>query len=91
MFSPRYPQTNGRVENAFITCAFKDKRDPTWQLEWINTQFKHLKLKPVQMMFSRPTRSIISINKVLLRPERAIFASNRLSVAKILYDRDAKE
>lgn len=100
--SPRYPQSNGRVENAvkivkrLMTKAIDDKRDPYLALlEWRNTPSEQLKLSPVQVMYGRRTRSTLPTTDVLLRPENAILASQRLSSSKErqkqYYDRGSKE
>jgi hypothetical protein len=100
--SPRYAQSNGRVENAvktakrLMTKAREDKRDPYLALlEWRNTPSDSIGMSPAQVLFGRRTRSLLPAADSLLRPDRATPAVKRLTASKIIqkkyYDRGTKE
>lgn len=99
--SPRYPQSNGRVENAvktakrLMTKAREDKRDPYLALlEWRNTPSDSMGTSPAQIIFGRRTRSLLPAADVLLKPERATSAAERLTASKTIqknyYDRGTR-
>ena len=100
--SPRYPQSNGRVENAVKTCksllkkAKDDKQDPLLALlEWRNTPTEGMDASQAQLFFSRHTRTRLPIAQQLLEPNvidevhRKI--QRRKQKQKRNHDRDARE
>lgn len=71
--SPRYPVSNGKVENAvrtakrLMTKALEDKQDPFLALlEFRNTPSESLNLSPAQIMFGRRTRTTLPVASHLL-------------------------
>lgn len=77
--SPRYPQSNGKVENAVKTCkgllmkAKDDKKDPLLAiLDWRNTPSEGFSTSPVQRLMGRRTRTLLPTAAVLLRPNSDI-------------------
>lgn len=73
--SPRYPQSNGKVENAVKTCkgllvkAKEDKKDPLLAiLEWRNTPSEGFSTSPVQRLMGRRTRTLLPTASKLLQP-----------------------
>ena len=72
--SPRYPQSNGRAENAVKTCknlmtkAKADGQDPLLALlDWRNTPTEGLGTSPVQRLMGRRTRTFLPTHETLLR------------------------
>lgn len=73
--SPRYPQSNGRVEKAVGTCknlitkAKAAKRDiyPVI-LDWRNTPTDRLQTSPTKRRMGRRTRALIPMHTSLLEP-----------------------
>lgn len=99
--SPRYPQSNGRAENAvkivkrLLTKAKDDNSDPLLAiLEWRNIPSEHSGLSPAQILFGRRTRTSIPIANRLLETATSNAAEIALSVAKArqahYYNRGAK-
>ena len=73
--SPRYPQSNGKVENSVKTCkllmkkAFLSKADVHLALlEFRNTPSERDGVSPSQKLFSRRTRTCLPTTKDLLKP-----------------------
>lgn len=73
--SPRYPQSNGKVENAIKTAkrilekSKKDKTDPYMaMLDWRNTPGEIVKSSPVQRLYGRRTRTLLPLTTKLLEP-----------------------
>ncbi|XP_033747087.1 uncharacterized protein K02A2.6-like [Pecten maximus] len=73
--SPRYPQSNGKVENAVRTVkrilekSRKDRRDPYLAiLDWRNTPGEIVKSSPVQRLYGRRTRTLLPLTTPLLEP-----------------------
>ena len=71
--SPRYPQSNGKVENAVKTCqglhvkAKEDKKDPLLAiLDWCNTPSEGFSTSPVQRLMGRRTRMLLPTAEKLL-------------------------
>jgi len=69
--SPRYPQSNGKVENAVKTCkgllmkAKEDKKDPLLAiLDWRNTPSEGFSTLPVQRLMGRRTRTLLPTAEV---------------------------
>ncbi|CAB3985408.1 Transposon Ty3-G Gag-Pol poly, partial [Paramuricea clavata] len=72
--SPRYPQSNGRAENAVKTCKMlmtKAKaagQDPLLAfLDWRNTPTEGLGSSPAQRLMGRRTRTLLPTHKNLLK------------------------
>ena len=98
--SPRYPQSNGKVERAIqvvkslLQKAVDDSRDPFLALlEFRNTPSESLQLSPVQIIFGRRTRSLIPIHSTLLQTQSSQQTRHRLMDSKakqtIYYNRKA--
>ena len=73
---PRYPQSNGKAENAVKSCKalFKkarlDRKDPLLELiDWRNTPSEGIGTSPVQRLMGRRTRTLLPTTEKLLRPE----------------------
>ena len=99
--SPRYPQSNGKVENAVKTAkrllkkAIDAGTDPYLALlDWRNTPSETLKLSPVQIIFGRRTRTSMPTSTSLLKSSYAAETTERLQKAKatqaMYYDKQAK-
>ena len=99
--SPRYPQSNGKVERAIQVAkslmqkAVDDRRDPFLAvLEFRNTPSERLQLSPVQIIFGRRTRSLIPIHSTLLQTDSSQQTRSRLMNSKakqtIYYNRKAR-
>lgn len=99
--SPRYPQSNGKVECAIktakriMTKATEDNSDPFLALlEFRNTPSEQLKLSPTQILFGRRTRTLLPTADVLLKTHNSDAASVSLKRAKekqaFYYDRGSK-
>ena len=100
--SPRYSQSNGRVENAVKTAkrimikAHETNTDPFLALlEWRNTPSEQLGPSPAQLILGRRTRTRLPIADKLLDTATSAAASSALSTAKerqaAYYNRGAKE
>jgi len=100
--SPRWPQANGRSENAvrtakrLMTKAAEAGSDPFLSLlDWRNTPSEQLGLSPTQLMFGRRTRSRLPTADALLMTPTARMAQAALAEAKrrqaSYYDRGAKD
>ena len=87
--SPRYPQSNGKVENAVKTAKRLLKKandagtDP-WLaiLDFRNTPSETLKLSPSQIIFGRRTRTKLPMSKNLLESSHSKETADRLRQAK---------
>ncbi|KAL9978343.1 hypothetical protein ACROYT_G015844 [Oculina patagonica] len=71
--SPRYPQSNGRAENAVKTCknlmkkAKADGQDPLLALlDWRNTPTERIGTSPAQRLMGRRTRTLLPTHENLL-------------------------
>ena len=71
--SPRYPQSNGKVENAVNTAkallkkAIDSRQDPYLALlAWRNTPSENLNSSPVQRLFGRRTKTTLPTSQKLL-------------------------
>jgi hypothetical protein len=100
--SPRYPQSNGRVENAVKTAkrlmikAQETSTDPFLPLlEWRNTPSESFGQSPAQQMFGRRCRTLLPTANTLLDTPTSSTASDALARAKIkqamYYNRTANE
>jgi len=99
--SPRYPNSNGKVENAVKTAkmlmmkAVEDKQDPFLALlDWRNTPSEELQLSPAQIMFGRRTRTLMPTSNGLLETPSSQQTQAALSRSKgqqaFYYNRYAK-
>ena len=89
---PRYPQANGKVENAVKTYkglllkTKEDKRDPLLAiLTWRNTPSEGFSTLPVQRLVGRRTHTLLPTAEKLFQPNsnlkttaRSLVTSNRL-------------
>ena len=73
--SPRYPQSNGKIESAVQICesimekAARGKCEPDFGLlDYENTPTE-LGSSPAQRLFSRRTRNLLPLTRKLLEPE----------------------
>jgi len=100
--SPRYSQSNGRVENsvktakAIMTKAAESGNDPFLSLlDWRNTPSESLGASPAQIMFGRRTRTQLPTAAGLLINRDFDTVNKALTAAKerqaIYYDVGAKE
>lgn len=100
--SPRYPQSNGKVENAvkmaqnMIKKARLAGKDPNLPLlDYRNTPSEGLGSSPAQRLFSRKTKTLIPTSSKLLVPEAAHGVPHKLKERRakqaFYYDRVAKE
>ena len=100
--SPRYSQSNGRVENAVKTAkrimikAHETITDPFLALlEWRNTPWEQLGPSPAQLILGRRTRTRLPTADKLLETSTSAAASSALATAKKrqaeYYNRGAKE
>ncbi len=100
--SPRYPQSNGKAENAVKTVklllkkARASKSDPHLALlDWRNTPSEGLGNSPAQRLFSRRCKTRLPIAASLLQPSPQVDVPIKLESAKIkqafYYNRGSKE
>lgn len=100
--SPRYAQSNGKVENAVMTAesllekAAKSKRDTYLSLlDWRNTPTEALNSLPAQQLFGRRPKTLLPTSNQLLKPKipKDVEDELRLKRSKqaMYYDRGAKE
>ena len=88
--SPRYSQSNGKVESAVKTAKRLMKKasdagtDPYLALlDWRNTPSATLKASPAQIMFGRRTRTLMPSTPQLLESYRAAETRENMQQAKI--------
>ena len=74
--SPKYPQSNGKVENAVKRSKNLMKKAASSNsdfqlalLDWRNTPTEGMKSSPAQRMFGRRTRALLPTSKELLEPQ----------------------
>lgn len=100
--SPRYPQSNGKVENSvktakrIMTKAVESGADPFLALlDWRNTPSEQLQMTPTQIMFGRRTRTKLPTTETLLKQANAKQARLALQQSKNkqaeYYNRTAKQ
>ena len=73
--SPRYPQSNGKVENAvrtvkrlFQKCALSGQSEFRALLDWRNTPSEGIGSSPAQRIMGRRCKTTLPISDALLRP-----------------------
>lgn len=100
--SPRYPQSNGRVENSVKTAkqlmakAADTHQDPFLALlAWRNTPSEQLHQSPAHIMFGRRTRTNLPSANTMLKSAFASEATTALANAKgrqaYYYNKHARE
>ena len=100
--SPRYAQSNGKIENCVRTVknlmrkAVASGNDPFLALlEWRNTPSESLGLSPVQIIFGRHTRTKLPTSQRLLATPTATEVQRSLGQEKLkqekYYNRGARE
>lgn len=96
MSSPRYPQWNGKAENAVKTCKalLVKVKDPLLAiLAWCNTPSEGFGTSPVQRLMGRRTRTLLPTTK-LLQPHSDLTTARKLIAQKQLqclqYNRGTK-
>ncbi|VDI46323.1 Hypothetical predicted protein [Mytilus galloprovincialis] len=100
--SPRFPQSNGKVENAIKTAkrlmvkSHKDTKDPYLALlDWRNTPSEGLDSSPSQRMFGRRGRTLLPSASRLLKPDiqTDVVGNKRIQKEKqrSYYNRSAKD
>ena len=74
--SPKYPQSNEKIENAVKTSKNLIKKAASTNLDfqlalldWRNTPTEGMKSSPAQRMFGRRTRTLLPTSKELLEPQ----------------------
>lgn len=87
--SPRYPQSNGKVENAVKTAktlmqkACESNSDPHLALlDWRNTPSEQLHNSPTQILFGRRTRTRLPMPNILLKTPHCDQIQKNLETAK---------
>ena len=100
--SPRYPQSNGKAENAIKTAKNLLKKSKVAGtdfhlalLAWRNTPSEGLESSPAQKMVGRRTRTLIPTTSELLKPKIVEDVQGKLFKRKQLqakhYNISAKE
>ena len=69
--SPRYPQSNGKAENAVKTVnrLFSKCREDGQLLDWRNTPTEGMGTSPAQRLMGRRCRPLLPMSKSLLQPQ----------------------
>ena len=87
--SPRYPQSNGRVENAVKTAStlIKKAKESGTEfylslLSWRNTPTEGMNSSPAQRIFGRRTRTQLPTAEVLLKPQSTDTEATRDQILK---------
>ena len=87
---PRYPQSNGRAENAEKTCknlmkkAKADGQDPLLALlDWRNTPTDGISTSPAQGLMGRRTRTLLPTHEKLLLHSSHSDTATRLAGRKL--------
>ena len=100
--SPRYPQSNGKAENAvktvkrlFEKCKESGVSEFQALLDWRNTPTEGMATSPAQRLMGRRCRTLLPMSKALLRPSYPLHddvraMSDRKRRQKHYYDRHAK-
>lgn len=100
--SPRYAQSNGKMENAVKTAesllekATKSKLDPYLSLlHWRNTPTEGHNSSPAQRLFGRRTKTPLPTSNHLLKPKIPKEVEDKLTLKKakqaMYYGRDTNE
>ena len=91
--SPRYPQSNGRAENAvktikrlFKKCKESGQSEYQALLDWRNTPTESLGTSPAQRFLGRRCRTLLPMTETLLKP-----AYDTTTVARALKGKRAKQ
>ena len=91
--SPRYPQSNGRAENAvktikrlFKKCKESGQSEYQALLDWRNTPTESLGTSPAQRFLGRRCRTLLPMTETLLKP-----AYDATTVARALKGKRAKQ
>ena len=92
--SPRYPQLNGKVENAVKVCkallkkARADNKDPLLAfLDWRNTPSEGLGTSPVQRLMGRKTRTLFPTHTRLLEAKVDSQTGDKLAKRKAIQEK----
>ena len=100
--SPRYPQSNGKAENAvktvkrlFEKCKESGVSEFQALLDWRNTPTEGMATSPAQRLMGRRCRTLLPMSESLLRPSYPLrddvrAMSDRKRRQKHYYDRHAK-
>ena len=100
--SPRYPQSNGKAENAVRTVKrlfekCKETGVPEFQalLDWRNTPSEGMETSPAQRLMGRRCRTLLPTSESLLRPSYPLCGDVRALAGrkwgqKNYYDRHVK-
>lgn len=101
--SPRYPQSNGKAENAvktvkrlFSKCRENHQSEYLALLDWRNTPTEGVGSSPAQRFLGRRCRTMLPIAKELLKPEYDTSADDRALQGKrekqaFYYNRQARD
>ena len=100
--SPRYPQSNGKAENAvktvkrlFEKCKESGVSEFQALLDWRNTPTEGMATSPAQRLMGRRCRTLLPMSESLLRPSYSLrddvrAMSDKKRRQKKYYDRHAK-
>ena len=101
--SPRYPQSNGKVENAvktvkrlFTKCRESHQSEYQALLDWRNTPTEGIGSSPAQRFLGRRCRTLLPTTEALLQPEYNTMADSRALIGKrakqaYYYNRQARD
>ena len=101
--SPRYPQSNGKVENAvrtikrlFTKCRHANQSEFQALLDWRNTPTEGIGSSPAQRFLGRRCRTLLPLTEEMLKPEYDTSADYRALSGKrakqaFYYNRQARD
>ena len=101
--SPRYPQSNGKAENAvktikrlFTKCREAKGSEYQALLDWRNTPTEGVGSSPAQHFFGRRCRTLMPLTEVMLRPSYEISRDAKALLGKktkqaYYYNRQARD
>ena len=101
--SPRYPQSNGKVENAvrtikrlFTKCQHANQSEFQALLDWRNTPTEGIGSSPAQRFLGRRCRTLLPLTEEMLKPEYDTSADYRALSRKrakqaFYYNRQARD